>query len=133
MRGHERQVRGPEVAVTTLEVAIGKAGEGTPLVTLRGEFDVSTAPKVETAIRRLEEQGAPVIVLDLRGLAFLDSSALRLILEADSRARRDNRRLQVVAGPPEVQRVFRVTLTDSRLDFIEDPSVITKTDGGTGG
>jgi anti-sigma B factor antagonist len=119
--------------VTTLEVALGHAGEGSPLVSLRGELDVSTAPKVEQALRQLEEEGASVIVVDLRGLTFLDSSGLRLILEADARARRDDRRLLVVPGPPEVQRVFRVTLTDARIEFVEDPQAIEATDGGGGG
>lgn len=119
--------------MTTLEVTIGHAGEGTPFLILRGELDVSTAPKVETAVRQLEEQGSPLIVIDLRGLRFLDSSGLRLILEADGRARGEGRRLLVVPGPPEVQRVFRVTLTDSRLEFVDDPSAIGATEGETGG
>lgn len=121
-----------EDAVTTLEVALGHAGEGSPLLSLRGELDLSTAPKVEQALRQLEGDGPSTIVIDLRGLTFLDSSGLRLILEADSRARREDRRLLVVPGPPEVQRVFRVTLTDARIEFIENPSVIETTDGGSG-
>jgi anti-sigma B factor antagonist len=120
-----------ESTMTSLEVTVGRPEEGRALVGLRGELDVSTAPKVETALRQVEEQGVPLMVIDLRGLTFLDSSGLRLILEADGRARREHRRLLVVQGPPEVQRVFRVTLTDSRLEFTEDPAVIPATDGGT--
>jgi len=118
--------------VTTLDVTLSQAG-GTPLVGLRGELDVSTAPKVEHALRQLEENGASVIVIDLRGLTFLDSSGLRLILEADGRARREDRRLLVVPGPPEVQRVFRVTLTDARIEFIEDPLAIEPIERSAGG
>jgi anti-sigma B factor antagonist len=117
--------------VTTLEVAIGQVGQGSTVVELRGELDVSTASKVEQALRQLESDGAGVIVIDLRGLTFLDSSGLRLILDADSRARKDNRRLLVVRGNPEVQRVFRVTLTDARIEFIEDPSMTETTEGGS--
>ena len=118
--------------MTALDVTLGHAG-GTPLVALRGELDVSTAPKVEQALQQLEGNGASVIVIDLRGLTFLDSSGLRLILEADGRARREDRRLLVVPGPPEVQRVFRVTLTDARIEFIEDPLAIQPIQGGAGG
>jgi anti-sigma B factor antagonist len=119
--------------VTTLDVAIGQVGEVSTVVGLRGELDVSTVPKVEQALRQLEGDGAAVIVIDLRGLTFLDSSGLRLILDADSRARKDNRRLLVVRGNPEVQRVFRVTLTDARIEFIEDPSMTETTEGGSAG
>jgi anti-sigma B factor antagonist len=119
--------------VTTLEVALSHLGEGSTLVGLRGELDVSTTPKVEQALRQLEEEGVPAIIIDLRGLTFLDSSGLRLILDADGRARRENRRLLVVRGTPEVQRVFRVTLTDARIEFIEDPAVIEATEGDNAG
>jgi anti-sigma B factor antagonist len=118
--------------VTTLDVSLGHAG-ATPLVALRGELDVSTTPKVEHALLQLEGEGASVIIIDLRGLTFLDSSGLRLILEADARARREDRRLLVVPGPPEVQRVFRVTLTDARIEFVEDPLAIEPIEGGAGG
>jgi anti-anti-sigma factor len=118
--------------VTTLEVTLGHAGQAS-LVSLRGELDLSTTSKVEQALRQLEEEGASSIVIDLRGLTFLDSSGLRLILDADSRARRDGRRVLLVPGPPEVQRVFRVTLTDARIKFIDDPLAIEATDGGSGG
>jgi anti-sigma B factor antagonist len=118
--------------VTTLDVSLGHAG-GNPLLALRGELDVSTVPKVEQALLQLEGNGASVVVLDLRGLTFLDSSGLRLILEADGRARREDRRILVVPGPPEVQRVFRVTLTDARIEFIEDPLSIEPMKDGAGG
>jgi anti-sigma B factor antagonist len=118
--------------VTTLDVSLGHAGD-TPLLALRGELDVSTVPKVEQALHQLEGDGVSVLVLDLRGLTFLDSSGLRLILEADGRARREDRRVLVVPGPPEVQRVFRVTLTDARIEFIEDPAAIEPIEDGAGG
>lgn len=121
-----------EPAMASLDVTVDHPQEGRTLVTLAGELDVSTTPKVETAIRQVEEQGAPLMIIDLRGVTFLDSSGLRLILEADSRSRRDGRRVLVVPGPAEVQRVFRVTLTDSRLEFTDDPGAIAASDGGTG-
>ena len=118
--------------MTTLDVTLGHAGDA-PLVALRGELDLSTTPKVEHALARLESNGASVIIIDLRGLTFLDSSGLRLILEADGRARREDRRLLVVPGPREVQRVFRVTLTDARIEFIGDPLAIEPIEDGAGG
>jgi anti-anti-sigma factor len=52
----------------------------------------------------------------------MDSSGLRLVLEADMRARRDGRRLVVVRGPDAVHRVFTVATLDKRLEFVDDPS-----------
>ena len=88
---------------------------------LEGELDLASAPQAEGALRGLEEADRPParIVLDLRGVRFLDSTGLRVILAADSRARRDGRRVQVIAGPEPVHRVFRIALLDKRLEFVD--------------
>jgi len=87
---------------------------------LRGELDLSTTDKVETELRRVEESYPPVVVLDLSGLTFLDSTGLRLIVTADQRARQSDRRLTIVKGPAIVQRVFSITKLDERLDMVDD-------------
>ena len=107
--------------MSALDVSTGELNRA-PVVALRGELDISTAPLAEEQLRQAEAGHPPRLVLDLSGLTFLDSSGLRLVLEADARARRDGRRLVVVRGPAEVQRVFRVTLLENRLDFVDDPS-----------
>ena len=89
-------------------------------VALRGELDLSTADKVERELRRVEQTGAGIVVLDLTGLTFLDSTGLRLIVGADQRARESDRRLAIVKGPPTVQRVFSITKLDERLDMVDD-------------
>ena len=95
------------------------------VVRFEGELDLATAPQAETALRELEEseQRPGRIVLDLRGVRFLDSTGLRVILAADSRARREGWNVQVIAGPEPVHRVFRIALLDRRLEFIEADGV----------
>ena len=105
------------MAFTTESSVDGEAAT----VRFEGELDLATAPEAETALRQLEESEPPPgrIVLDLRGVRFLDSTGLRVILAADSRARRQGRNVQLIAGPEPVHRVFRIALLDRRLDFIE--------------
>ena len=52
----------------------------------------------------------------------MDSTGLRVVLAADGRARRDGRRLEVIPGPPQVHRVFRIALLDRRIAFVDPPS-----------
>ncbi len=86
---------------------------------LRGELDLSTAEKVERELRRIEKAGTKLVVLDLSALTFLDSTGLRLIVGADQRARRLDRRLAVVRGPATIQRVFTITKLDERLEMVD--------------
>jgi anti-sigma B factor antagonist len=94
-----------------------------PRVVLTGEFDLSVVPGVEDEIRRVE-QGVPLLVVDLSGLEFMDSSGLRTLVSADERARANGRRLVIVQGPPPVHRVFEITQLDQRLELVPDASAV---------
>ncbi len=94
--------------------------EGLVQVSLRGELDLSTADKVEDELRRVEEGGDNLLVLDLSGLTFLDSTGLRVMVTADQRARKAGRRLALVKGPETVHRVFTITKLDERLQMVND-------------
>jgi anti-anti-sigma factor len=80
---------------------------------LEGDVDLASAPEIEARLRRLEEDLPPVLLVDLRAVTFLDS--------AERRARKDERRLILVRGRESVDRVFRLTLLDHRLEFVDDP------------
>jgi anti-anti-sigma factor len=90
------------------------------LVKLSGELDISSAPKVEDELARVEPERPERLVLDLRNLAFMDSTGLRLLIAADTRARQQDRRLTIVKGPEPVQRVFRITRLEERLEIVDD-------------
>ena len=90
-------------------------------VTVAGELDLSTAAQVDEALADTEEKHPERLVVDLRGLSFMDSTGLRMVLSADGRARKEARRFEVVPGPPQVHRVFRIALLDRRIVFIDPP------------
>jgi anti-sigma B factor antagonist len=105
--------------VTLLEIEAHEH-DGVAHVVLSGELDLSTVDKVEQELQRVEKAGPATVALDLSRLTFLDSSGLRLIVSADQRARRDNRRFVVVRGPDTVQRVFAITHLDEQLELVDD-------------
>ena len=89
------------------------------VLSLFGEFDLAGIQQFETALGKLEAGSADVIVVDLSGLDFMDSSGLRALVMADQRASKQGRRLAIVPGPPAVRRVFEITQLDGRLDLVE--------------
>jgi anti-sigma B factor antagonist len=109
--------------VSLLDVHTEAQGDGVRVI-LTGELDISTAPRVEEELRRVEEGHPAVILLDLRQLEFMDSTGLRVIVSADGRAREDGRVVRLVRGPEAVQRIFRVTRLDERLEIGDDPDAL---------
>ena len=97
-----------------------------------GEIDMATVPVVEAHLRELRAARFKQLMLDLRAVSFLDSTGLRMILEWDAQSRADGFAFSLVAGPPNVQRLFDLTATTGRLDFVEDntpaPAVDTAID-----
>jgi anti-sigma B factor antagonist len=86
-----------------------------------GELDLDSVHRVEAALDGLHEEGCGDIVLDLRGLTFMDSTGLRLVIRWDTAAREDGFRFSVVPGQEVVQRVFRLTGMEEHLTLVEPP------------
>lgn len=97
-----------------------RRGQDAHVLAVTGELDLATAPRLEREINASEATSPPRIVLDLRGLKFLDSTGLRLILAADQRARASGRSFELVRAPANVHRLFGITGLDRRLSFVDD-------------
>jgi anti-anti-sigma factor len=85
----------------------------------QGELDVATAPSVEHRLHALRAAGSRIIVLDLREVSFLDVAGLRLILRWTELARHDWSCFAVIPGPRAVQRLFALTATERRVQFVD--------------
>jgi anti-anti-sigma factor len=101
-----------------------RATDGAVHVVLTGELDIATHGDAELKLREAQLSGAPVVVLDLRKLNFMDSTGLRLLVQANARASESGQRLAIVRGPDAVNRVLEITGLDAKLDLIDDPSQI---------
>ena len=84
---------------------------------LQGELDLATAAWLRDAVRDASQSHDEVIV-DLRGLTFLDSTGLRVLMEALRDSQDDAWTLSVVPGPDPVQRVFEVSGTERLVPFV---------------
>lgn len=98
-----------------------REAEAAVLVSLFGELDISEVEEVEQVLASAEAKRPEMLVIDLRGLDFMDSSGIRLVVEAELRARGAGRRLVVVRGSDAVHRVFTIALLDRRLEFVAHP------------
>jgi anti-sigma B factor antagonist len=93
----------------------------TSVIAVEGDIDLGTADAVREHVAAAQTE-ARHVVLDLRRVAFVDSSGIRLLIEAQLAADRDGFALTVVRGPAPVQRLFDLSGLDDRLTLVDDPS-----------
>ena len=93
--------------------------DGTARLLVSGELDMETGPRLDEQIRAVEAQRPAVLVLDLRGVSFFDSTGLQLVLDADVRAREEGRRFVVLPGDGEPMRVLELAEVADRLQLEE--------------
>ena len=77
---------------------------------MRGEVDLHTAPKVEDAIERAsraDDVGA--VVVDVGGVAFMDSTALSTLMRSKDSLQQRGISLRLAAPSKAVERIFSVT------------------------
>jgi anti-anti-sigma factor len=111
--------RSPAPGALSIACAIDN---GTASLSLEGELDLATASALEARLSELEEDGSTDFVLDLAGLAFIDSTGLRVLLQADARARERGHELTLHPARETVQRVFEVTGAQEVLRFDPPPA-----------
>jgi anti-sigma B factor antagonist len=93
-------------------------GSGVACVYVAAELDIASASHLEHVLHQAELK-ARLVVLDLRDLTFMDSFGLRLIATTTERAQRTGRRLTLVRGPRQVERLLALTGADERLEIAE--------------
>jgi len=90
------------------EVSIDAHAEAYSIIAVRGEVDLHTAPKVEHAIERAARSNGAV-VLDMSGVAFMDSTALSALVRAKDSLQEQGTSLRLAAPSQAVERIFSVT------------------------
>ena len=92
------------------EVVITQERSGdSALVTVRGEIDVASAPQLRTHLHELCTEDTRTVVVDLREVTFLDSSALGVLVGALRRCRENESEFRLVINSPRLLKIFEIT------------------------
>jgi anti-anti-sigma factor len=85
---------------------------------ITGDLDVTGATAAQKRLLGLTLRPGDQLVLDLSGLDFMDSTGIRLILQARDHALRHGAGFVVVRGPDTVMRVLELVGLDEQLDLV---------------
>jgi anti-sigma B factor antagonist len=89
--------------------------EGAPQIRLIGECDMATAPALQAMVDALLTQGQSRIVFDLQQVTFLDSSVLRIFLNARREAIPLGGEVVLLCRPGFVRRLLTLLEMDRLL------------------
>ena len=92
--------------------------DGVATTVVSGELDVATAPSLSAAVAAHGD--ARLLVLDLTAVTFLDSTGVRVLIEADRACTGSGSRLVVLVGDGPVRRVLQLCELDGRLAVVTD-------------
>jgi anti-sigma B factor antagonist len=93
--------------------------DGRGLIAVKGELDLFTAPDLRTKINDSIDAGVRELIIDLSDTAFLDSTALGVLLGALKRLRSFEGRLVIIDGRDNIRRTFRVAGVDQILTIVD--------------
>ena len=106
----------PDAELLRCEVS---RADGTATVRAVGALDIATIQFFVDELAELRDGGFRRLIIDLRGLSFMDSTGLRCILKYDAQAQNDGFSIELIRGSRAVQRIFDVTGTTAQLPFID--------------
>jgi anti-sigma B factor antagonist len=110
--------RGTQLSIET------RTQPGGVVLVLSGELDMATAPHLEREIASASNDQPDAIVLDLRGLDFIDSTGLRTLITEHERSSGSGRKFALVQGSKQVDRLMSITRVAEHLQIVSSAEEI---------
>ena len=82
------------------------------LISISGELDLYVERELREALAAADKLGGPIVVVDLSGVSFMDSTACGILLGEATRRRRESGELVLVSNRNRASRVLEVSGID---------------------
>jgi anti-sigma B factor antagonist len=93
------------------------ARDGRTLLAARGELDLAASPVLQAQLDSVTDDSG--VVVDLRGVSFMDSAGLGVLVRTDLRSRREGRRFSLLIRDGQVKRLLRLSGLLDELTVVE--------------
>ncbi|WAX77439.1 STAS domain-containing protein [Streptomyces sp. KMM 9044] len=108
------------LTITARDAATG------PVLEITGDLDYTTAPELRQALDRLTLVAGQLLVLDLAGLEFCDSSGITALLVARNLATEQSGGMALAAVPDNTARILHIAGLDRVFTLHPDTPTATK-------
>ena len=92
-----------------LTLDVNSETPGFTVITVGGEIDVYTAPKLREKLISLVDDGRYQLIVDMEGVEFLDSTGLGVLVGGLKRVRAHDGSIDLVCTQSRILRIFRIT------------------------
>ena len=94
------------------------------IVTICGEIDLYTAPRLHSELAAVLVDGMPArVVIDMSGVEFCDSTGMNVLLSCLRRVRERGGELEIASPKPAVRKILQVTGLDSVFTLVDDANM----------
>ena len=91
---------------SAISITVKSDGQAT-LVQVSGELDIASSQRLEQELSQLQDDA--LVIVDLRAVSFIDSTALAVLVRAHQRASEQGRLLGLVHAEGQVSRLLSLT------------------------
>jgi anti-sigma B factor antagonist len=103
------------------EFAVSHEQHGSlPLLRVRGELDIYTAPRLKEAIAAALSPENRSLIIDLSGVGFLDSTGSQVLMIAKAHTDERGGELYIVGAQPQVRRLFHLVGLEEILHLCDE-------------
>lgn len=88
---------------------VEEAEDGVLRLAVRGEVDVATAPTLREHLYGAVDRGVGVVIVDLSGVTFIDSTALGVLIGAHERSIERGVQLRIILKEARIVKIFEIT------------------------
>jgi anti-sigma B factor antagonist len=100
-----------------LQIATRRVGEVT-ILDVSGELDLYTVPRLDEGLRGATGTPRPRLVVNLTAVAYVDSTALKVLTDHQKRVRDRGGEIVLVANQPTIIKIFKITGLDEVLPTV---------------
>ncbi|HZI65545.1 MAG TPA: STAS domain-containing protein [Thermoanaerobaculia bacterium] len=93
------------------------------ILTLNGDLVIGEAESTfKKTVTRLLEEGKVQLLVDLKGVGFLDSSGLGALVRALTNSQKEGGQTKLVHAGPQIRKLLEMTKLDSVFELHDDLS-----------
>jgi len=99
---------------------VRRAGEGAAVIDIKGDVTAASEPVFMSAYEQADKQGARRLVLNFRGLEYMNSGGIGMLVTFLIRASRQRRELAAFGLSAHYREIFELTRLDEAITIYDD-------------